>query len=124
MALAALPGESLWLDALSTDQTGPHNVASQVAVIGDIYSNTKCVAMLFPSSDEEAFEILARISYAASCITKRPIEFTQNASKPGSANLSAICQNFCTLIDTLESPIHKSSYFTLAWAFQSSILLL
>ncbi|KAL9574056.1 hypothetical protein ACKAV7_001832 [Fusarium commune] len=50
--LASHFNELLWIDALCIDQQDPHERASQVALMGEIYSNAQYVlAFLFPESE-------------------------------------------------------------------------
>ncbi|PMD63993.1 uncharacterized protein K444DRAFT_310921 [Hyaloscypha bicolor E] len=77
MALAGT-GNTIWLDAISIDQSDHSDIAAQVAVMGTIYSNATCVSVLLPSSDEEAFSRLRDLSDLAQQLLNRPEHFKWN----------------------------------------------
>lgn len=45
------------MDNMSIDQNNQTDVATQVAVMGEIYGRAECVSVLLPESDKEAYEI-------------------------------------------------------------------
>jgi hypothetical protein len=71
-------GSTIWLDAISIDQSDHSDIAAQVAVMGTIYSNASCVSVLLPSSDGEAFSRLRDLSDLAQQLLKRPKHFKWN----------------------------------------------
>lgn len=118
MTVTDLPGDSIWLDALSIDQSNPKDVADQMAVMGDIYSRARSVAVLFPKSDGEAFKILERLGDLASYISTRKTEFDKNEENKETALLSQKCKEFFALIEELDGKIDGWAYFRRAWTFQ------
>jgi len=50
-------GRSIWLDALSIDQSDHADVASTIKMMGSIYSNAKVVSVLLPSTDLASLSI-------------------------------------------------------------------
>ena len=56
-------GNSIWLDAVSIDQSDPAEIAKVVKLMGSIYSNARCVSELIPSSDIPAFTCLHQIGW-------------------------------------------------------------
>jgi len=60
MALAG-PGNHIWVDNMTINQSDHADVASQLAVMGDIYSNAECVSVLLPASDRQALTTLTAI---------------------------------------------------------------
>ena len=61
MTFTDLPGQSLSFDILSIGQSDYADIITQIAVIGDIYSNASSVAVLLPKSDGDAYRILEEI---------------------------------------------------------------
>ncbi|KAH7069378.1 heterokaryon incompatibility protein-domain-containing protein [Paraphoma chrysanthemicola] len=119
MGLTDSPGESLWLDALSIDQSDPKDIASQIAVMGDIYSKATSVAVLLPERDGEAFELLEKIGDVASIINRHADEFSgRHDNSSNTERLSNACQQFFALVDNFEGNLHKYVYWSRAWTFQ------
>lgn len=118
MTVTDQPGDNLWLDALSIDQSDPKDVATQMAVMGDIFSRARSVAVLFPKSDGEAFRILERLGDLASFISVRKAHFDKNEENKETASLSEKCKEFFALVEELDSKIDGWSYFRRAWTFQ------
>lgn len=58
-------GNTVWLDAMSVDQDNHEDVASQMKVMGQIYSNAQSVSVLLPLSDGEAYVLLGTLTDAA-----------------------------------------------------------
>jgi hypothetical protein len=58
MMMTANSGDTLWLDAISIDQTSKEDKDKLIAVMGDIYSRAKIVAVLFPEADGDGFKIV------------------------------------------------------------------
>jgi hypothetical protein len=48
MMEGARPGSTVWLDNLSINQEDHNDVATQLAVMGDIYRNAKYVSVFLP----------------------------------------------------------------------------
>ncbi|KAH0555940.1 hypothetical protein GP486_006117 [Trichoglossum hirsutum] len=111
-------GDSIWIDALSIDQSDPSDIATQLAVMGDIYSNASSVGVLLPKSDGEGFILLGRINGLATTINKRSLEFSRNEETVGGASLSEICQEFYRLLEEYEQNLDKWLYWHRAWTFQ------
>jgi hypothetical protein len=74
LALAGADG-SIWLDNISIDQDDSHNIATQVAVMGDIYSRAECVSVLLPDTDQAAYVTLAKILEVAKTIVSEKWKF-------------------------------------------------
>jgi hypothetical protein len=118
MALTDYPGQSIWLDAVSIDQSDHNDIVTQMAVMGDIYSNALSVAVLLPKSDEEAFNIIERLGDLASFINMRRSLFTAVRETAETKILSGMCQEFFSLIREFEKNIHRWTYWRRAWTFQ------
>ena len=54
-------GNYVWLDNISIDQDDAQDLATQIAVMGDIYSKAECVSVLLPASDQKAYDALLKI---------------------------------------------------------------
>ena len=118
MTVTDQPGDSLWLDSLSIDQSDPKDVATQMAVMGDIYSRARSVAVLFPKSDEEAFRLLERLGDVSTFIRLREAQFVKNEQTKETGPLSEKCKEFFALVEELDSKVDRWSYFRRAWTFQ------
>jgi hypothetical protein len=120
MALADNTGDSIWVDAISIDQSDPEDVNSQLAVMGDIYSNAKSVGVLLPREDKAPFKLLHYIAFLASCINSRRLEFSRNQESLGAPgpSLSNICAQFYKAIEEFESGLPGWLYWSRAWTFQ------
>lgn len=81
MTVGHLSGESLWLDALSIDQSDPEDVAARMAIMGDIYSRARSLAVLFPTSNGKALKLLERLGELAIFICERKAEFQKKIPK-------------------------------------------
>ena len=120
MALTDKSGEYLWLDALSINQNDPEDIASTVAVMGDIYSNAASVAVLLPQPDGEAFELLARLVTLGTLIVNNRGVFSadENLSDSDCEEVGRLCQDFFGLVDKIRLDVHKYAYWSRAWTFQ------
>lgn len=108
----------IWIDALSIDQSDPKDIASQLAVMGDIYSSASSVAVSLPRMDGEAFVLLWRIYNLAATINRRKLEFSRNEETAGGVDLSGVCQQFYRYIEEYEKKLHQWVYWSRAWTFQ------
>ncbi|KAH8753486.1 heterokaryon incompatibility protein-domain-containing protein [Hyaloscypha sp. PMI_1271] len=118
MTSTAISGETIWLDALSIDQSDPKDIAYQIPLMGETYSQAESVAVLLPSSDKDAFSLLFRLGELASIINTRKLEFSRNEETLGGQDLSQVCQDFWSLLEEFESSLHKWTYWQRAWTFQ------
>ena len=118
MALTDVPGQSLWLDALSIDQADHADVAAQMAVMGDIYSNARSVAVLLPKSDGDAYTLIEEMGDLANLINTRKRVFDKNHEDEETKWLGQKCKRFFALADEIERNIHKWIYWKRAWTFQ------
>ena len=110
---------TIWLDVLSIDQTDHSDVLSQLSVMGDIYGNAEDVAVLLPSSDEEAYIRLKSLVVTAKTILRCHTYFEMNhPGDEGDERLSKLCQKFYTDIELFENNIQKWVYWRRAWTFQ------
>ncbi|KAH8656067.1 heterokaryon incompatibility protein-domain-containing protein [Tricladium varicosporioides] len=122
MMMTANSGDSVWLDALSIDQTSPEDKARVIAVMGDIYSRAKTVAVLFPEADGEGFKIMYDLTQAANAINANKLEFSQPGQdghpRPRLAELSKVCTEFYEMLGRFDQNLHKYLYWRRAWTFQ------
>ncbi|KAH6673466.1 heterokaryon incompatibility protein-domain-containing protein [Halenospora varia] len=122
MMMTANSGDSVWLDALSIDQTSPEDKARIIAVMGDIYSRAKTVAVLFPEADGEGFKIMYDLTQAATAINANKLEFSQPGQdghpSPRLAELSKVCTEFYEMLGQFDQNLHKYLYWRRAWTFQ------
>lgn len=116
MTLTDLPGQSLWLDALSIDQADHADIAAQMAVMGDIYSNARSVAVLLPKSDGDAYKMIEEMADLASLINSRQSVFDKNHRD--AEWFEQRCKRFFALANEFEQNIHKWIYWKRAWTFQ------
>lgn len=118
MTLTDRPGQSLWLDALSIDQADHADIAAQIAVMGEIYSNACSVAVLLPKSDGDAYKMIEEMADLASLINTRQRVFDNNHDDAETKWLGQRCRRFFALADEFERNIHKWIYWKRAWTFQ------
>ncbi|KAK4981057.1 hypothetical protein LTR28_007396 [Elasticomyces elasticus] len=115
-------GDTVWLDALSIDQTSSVEKDRVLAVMGDIYSRAKRVAVLFPLTDRDGFKTIYDLTEAATAINANKIVFSQPGQDghPSArlAELSKTCQQFYEMLDQLDKDLHKYLYWRRAWTFQ------
>lgn len=136
MALAG-PHNYVWLDNMSIDQDDAHDIAAQVAVMGDIYSKAETVSVLLPESDHKAFEILARVLPSARTLVDEKWklkyhggtmkhELRQSDGSWKSApkedhvgpETSVLAKGFFEDIRQLLQGLGEYAYFQRAWTFQ------
>jgi len=118
MTLTDRPGQSLWLDALSIDQADHADIAAQMAVMGDIYSNARSVAVLLPKSDGDAYKMIEEMADLASLINTHQRVFDKNHEDAETEWLEQRCKRFFALADEFERNIHKWIYWKRAWTFR------
>jgi Heterokaryon incompatibility protein (HET) len=126
--LMALAGSdsTIWLDVLSIDQTDHNDITSQVSVMGDIFGNASCVAVLLPPSDQEAYATLMSIADMARTIVGWSVHFQTNNEDPPSlesdnnsaVSMGKLCQEFYSKIAQFERDLHSWVYWRRAWTFQ------
>jgi Heterokaryon incompatibility protein (HET) len=71
-------GNTIWLDAVSINQSDPADIAASVKVMGTIYSSAACVSVLLPDSDQPAFDCLDMIAKLAMGILLNIENFMRN----------------------------------------------
>jgi hypothetical protein len=76
------PGTRVWLDCLSINQDDHADIAKQVAVMGEIYTNACFVAVLLPEEDTIPFGLLKDVSNAAKLLLSREKYFARNSEEP------------------------------------------
>jgi hypothetical protein len=76
------PGTRVWLDCLSINQDDHADIAKQVAVMGDIYTNACFVAVLLPEEDTIPFGLLKDVSNSAKLLLSREKYFARNSEDP------------------------------------------
>lgn len=83
--LMALAGADsyVWLDSISINQDDAQDVATQIAVMGDIYSKAECVSVLLPAGDQKAYDALARILENANRLVDERWKLNYSAVIPG-----------------------------------------
>jgi Heterokaryon incompatibility protein (HET) len=122
MFMTANSGDTVWLDALSIDQTDKNDKDRIIAVMGDIYSRAKTVAVLFPEEDGEAFKIMYDLTQAATAINKHKPEFTvlgpDKGQDPRLEQLGKVCKEFHEMLAQLDQTLPKYNYWRRAWTFQ------
>lgn len=118
-------GSTIWLDAMSIDQTDPQDKAAQLFFMGDIYRNAQIVSVLLPTSDKEAYQILTQLGTTADAIVKRSAAFGLPSNNgPGSFAteqtefLKKIADDYLAQMRNWTASIHKWSYWRRAWTFQ------
>ncbi|KAF4988555.1 hypothetical protein FDECE_14987 [Fusarium decemcellulare] len=74
---------SLWIDALSIDQSDDADIARQVAVMGDIYKNAAYVGVLLPTEDAPLFSALMNATNAAVVISDERYEYLRQNTELG-----------------------------------------
>lgn len=116
LMLTDFPGQSVWLDALSIDQTSAAHKKAMIARMGDVYAGAKSVAVLLP--DEDAFMLLWRLADHAAYINNRRDMFRGGTSEQDGAQLSARCQSFFAAMGQLEQSLASYAYWRRAWTFQ------
>jgi hypothetical protein len=122
MMMTANSGDSVWLDALSIDQTSNEDKSKVIAVMGDIYSRAKTVAVLFPEADWEGFKLLYDLAQAATVINANKFEFSfkgQNGTpNPRLEELSQVCKQFYEMLSRFDQNLQNYKYWRRAWTFQ------
>lgn len=122
MMMTANSGDTVWLDALSIDQTSKEEKNKIIAVMGDIYSRAKTVAVLFPEADGDGFKIVYDLTQAATAINANKLEFSQPGQNghpsPRLEELSKVCKEFYEMLGQFDQNLHKYLYWRRAWTFQ------
>lgn len=137
--LMALAGADnyVWLDNISIDQDDAQDVATQIAVMGDIYSKAECVSVLLPASDQKAYDALEKILENANRLVDErwklnymggsiKYELKQQdgkwASAPPEDNVfsesSTLARTFFEDIRQLVGDLGMYTYWQRAWTFQ------
>jgi hypothetical protein len=111
MAITDRPGQSVWLDALSIDQSDHADIAAQMAVMGDIYSKASSVAVLLPRSDGDAYKMLEEMGDLAGVINTRCTVFDRQREDAETQWLGEVCQRFWALVNEFHSNLHKWVYW-------------
>ncbi|KAH0838849.1 heterokaryon incompatibility protein-domain-containing protein [Lanmaoa asiatica] len=119
-------GNTIWLDALSIDQSDEHDVASNVAVMGTIYKQARCVSVLLPAADNEAYQCLKHIEWCAKDILAHCGHFVYNDeitiedSSTGREVkfLSTVCDAFIKHLLHFGMQLDQYVYWSRAWTFQ------
>ena len=81
-----------WLDVMSINQQDHQDIATQVAVMGDIYSKAQCVSVVLPASDQEAFHLLANLIQNTERIQNNLWLFTQGDKGREYEAMGVVCQ--------------------------------
>jgi hypothetical protein len=122
MLMTANSGDTVWLDALSIDQTSKEDKEKVIAVMGDIYSQAKTVAVLFPEEDGDGFSLMYDLTQAATAINANSLEFAQPGQdghpRPRLEELSKVCKEFYDMLGQFNQNLHKYLYWRRAWTFQ------
>ncbi|EHY53541.1 hypothetical protein HRR83_003747 [Exophiala dermatitidis] len=122
MMMTANSGDTVWLDALSIDQEDDEEKAKVLAVMGDIYSRAKTVAVLFPEGDRDGFHLVYDLTQAATAINNNKLEFSQSGQDghPDTRlqELSKVCADFYGMLDQLDLTLYRYTYWRRAWTFQ------
>ncbi|KAG7286680.1 hypothetical protein NEMBOFW57_008991 [Staphylotrichum longicolle] len=124
--MLAGPGGTIWMDTMSINQEDHADIAAQVAVMGEIYGNAERVSVLLPESDTEVFDILAELLPMATTLLSRKGQFDYNLADDewgvdGPLSITEtgrIANRFLELIDTFQSKLAETTYWTRAWTFQ------
>jgi hypothetical protein len=111
-----------WLDAMSIDQRDHQDIATQVAVMGDIYGNAECVCVFLPSSDKEAFQLLEGLVHEAERIQNGRWLFRQGSGGEAEEAMGAVCQEFYANLSSLDRRQKRWVYWQRAWTFQELAL--
>ena len=112
------PNSTVWLDAISIDQGDHEDIATQVAVMGDIYSKAECVSVFLPSSDIQAYWILADVLQKAEAILSQQFLFTQDSGGEAEEKIGRDCQKFHSNLLALSQGQQRWLYWQRAWTFQ------
>jgi hypothetical protein len=122
MMMTAKSGDSVWLDALSIDQNSDEDKSKVIAVMGDIYSRAKTVAVLLPEADGGGFKVLYDLAQAATAINANKLEFSlagqDGAPSPRLEELSQVCKEFYEMLGQFGQNLHNYKYWQRAWTFQ------
>ncbi|KAG9767723.1 hypothetical protein KCU88_g7409, partial [Aureobasidium melanogenum] len=122
MMMTANSGDTVWLDALSIDQEDDEEKAKVLAVMGDIYSRAKTVAVLFPEGDRDGFHLVYDLTQAATAINNNKLEFSQSGQDghPDTRlqELSQVCSDFYGMLEQLDQTLYRYTYWRRAWTFQ------
>ena len=118
MRLTQASGRSIWLDALSIDQSDHEDIATQLPRMGEIYEKAWTVSVLLPKSDERAYRLLVYLGEAASYINTSQLAKTRPQCVVEDKVLSLICRIFWLLIEEFEKTVDSFTYWKRAWTFQ------
>jgi hypothetical protein len=111
-----LRGDStVWVDALSIDQSDPEDKAAQLPIMGDIYRHAEVVSVFLPDADGEAYQILKGLAILSDKIWKRYDAF---AASQMDEELSEFANDFSVLIKAWMENLHRWKYWSRAWTFQ------
>ncbi|KAH7364829.1 heterokaryon incompatibility protein-domain-containing protein [Rhexocercosporidium sp. MPI-PUGE-AT-0058] len=111
-------GNTVWLDAISINQKDHQDIATQVAVMGDIYSKAECVSVVLPASDKEAFQLLANLLENSEDIQSSMWLFTQGDRGPEHEAIGRTCQSFFANLSAMSRGQKRWLYWQRTWTFQ------
>jgi hypothetical protein len=121
----AKPGASIWWDVLSIDQSNQTEVSETISAMGTIYGMAKSVLVLLPSSDESAYQNLARIARASTILLSFRHAFEENeeqtlirSSTGEPLTLGSLSEEFWKLISAFDASLNQHTYFSRAWTVQ------
>ena len=111
---------TIWVDNLSIDQEDSGDVATQVAAMGQIYSNATTVSVLLPKEDLQALGLLTGlVGYASFLLDRRKhFEGEGHVNNKVLSEISATIKRFFATVRTLAEVTEKSKYWSRAWTFQ------
>ncbi|KAI0384071.1 heterokaryon incompatibility protein-domain-containing protein [Hypomontagnella monticulosa] len=114
----------LWVDAICINQSDVEERASQVRLMGDIYSSAETVICFLDSSKElYNIEDLSSPDYLKGLPTAKKHPFEQNIRLPTNlrTDKTATSDNF-KLIEPVLHQLFESKYWSRLWTFQEALL--
>jgi hypothetical protein len=118
-------GSTVWLDNLSINQEDHEDVATQIAVMGDIYRNAKRVLVFLPPQDEDAYLRLAELLDLAKQLLDRKWQFDFRADETvGEQSAEKIQETgalgiqFYKSVFRFREATKGYTYWSRAWTFQ------
>jgi hypothetical protein len=125
-------GETIWLDALSIDQSNPAEIAVAIACMGTIYSRAQYVSVLLPADDFPVYDCLSHASMNAIGILYCTRNFIDNVEfeisdptgeQPGRIKcLQEWSKLFLENLKRVKENFHRYAYWRRAWTFQERVL--
>ena len=116
-------GTTIWLDAMSIDQSDPRDKAAQISIMGDIYRHAQTVSIMLPEADIEAYESLKQIGITADAIIAERNRLTNafpviDNTAMDKNEFNRLASEFLNQLMNIKNSLARWKYWKRAWTFQ------